>query len=213
MPVGDHFRVAIDGGLAGQQIVTTFQYRQSTANTSTLSDVESLARAIGNVMLTGTSKLIDCQSQDVDYGTIESRSFPLPGVPMVGYDLGVVKTGQEAIASLPPSCAAVIKRRTGFLGRKYRGRIFLPGVPVDYVTDGEITDAGYIATLAALAAAIIAPIAWTAGGSPTFVPELCVVVGDGSVGDPYAYRATDIISAVLDKKIRSQRRREVGRGS
>ncbi len=61
--VGDHFRLAISGTLAAQQIVNVFHYRQSTGNTSTLSDVESLARAFDAKFITGSARLVNVQAQ------------------------------------------------------------------------------------------------------------------------------------------------------
>jgi len=209
MAIGDHFRLAFSGGLAGQEIVNVWHYRQSTANTSGNSDVKSLALAF-NVGI--VPALRACVTVDFTYVMIESRSFPLPPVPMVGHDEALADSGDVAGASLPPSVAVVIRRRTAFLGRKYRGRLFLAGVDVAAVVDGQVTDAGTLANLAILGSKLSGPIVDAAVGSPTFTPEICTILFDEGTGI-YSYRATDVNGFTVDKVVRSQRRREIGRGS
>lgn len=213
MAVGDHFRVALLGELAGQLVVAVLHYRQSTGNTSTLTDVESLANASAVKFVGVAGKLVACQSQDVTQKLIEARTFPLPGGILLGFDKAISQPGLVAEAALPPSTAAVIRKKTARLGRAYRGRMFVPGLGISTVVDGVIDDAGTITDLGDLGIAISAALTWTAGGSPTFIPEICTIVGDGSIGDPFAYRANDITSTVVDLVLRSQRRREVGRGA
>lgn len=209
MAVGDHFRLALLGGLAGQSIVSVWHYRQSTANTSAVNDVTSLANAFDDALLS-TNALLDPLSHDVGYGIIESRSFPLPGTPPVGFDKKVAYLGSIATPALPPSVAAVIRRRTQYLGRAYRGRIFLAGLAAASVAGGIITAGGVLTDLVTLATAMQTPIFAAAAGSPTFVPELCKVVGPGPI---YSYKANDITSTFVDPTLRSQRRREVGVGA
>ena len=212
--VGDHFRLAVVGALAAQQIVNVFHYRQSTGNTSTLSDVESLARAWDAKFLSGSARLINVQAQAMAWKTIESRTFPLPGDPLLGYDLATTLTGVVEEVALPPTVAAVIRRKTARLGRAYRGRIFIAGLGIGTTASGLINDAGTITDLGDLATALFASLTWTAGGSPTFIPEIATILksGPGPVFT-YTYRANDIVSATVDLVLRSQRRREVGRGS
>lgn len=212
--VGDHFRLAISGTLAAQQIVNVFHYRQSTGNTSTLSDVESLARAFDAKFITGSARLVNVQAQAMAWKVMESRTFPLPGDPLLGYDLATAVTGVVEEVALPPTVAAVVRRKTARLGRAYRGRIFVAGLGVGTTASGIINDAGTITDLGDLATALFASITWTAGGSPTFVPEICTIINTGTVPVPvWAYRANDIVTATVDLVLRSQRRREVGRGS
>lgn len=211
MAVGDHFRLALVGGLNSQEIVQVHHYRQSTANTSADSDVKSLAKAFKEYFI-DSSVLLDCQAQAVGYGTIESRSFPLPPTPVVGYDQALVTTGTVEETALPPAVACVIRKRTQYLGRKYRGRTFLAGLGVGAVSGGVVSDATTITNLGTLADTIAAAIVSATAGSPTFVPEICTILRDPDTL-VYSYRANDIITAVLDKTLRSQRRREIGRGS
>ncbi len=209
MAIGDHFRVAFSGLLAGQQIVSVWHYRQGSANTSANSDVKSLALGFEASVVPSIQAAV---TADFTYGTIESRSFPLPPVPVVGYDEVLTDSGGVAGVSLPPSVAIVLRRRTAFLGRKYRGRMFLAGVDVATITDGVVSDVGQIALLDTLGGKLHTAFAFTAIGSPTFVPEICTILYDEPT-DTYSYRATDVTGYDLDKIVRSQRRREIGRGS
>lgn len=212
MALGDHYRLAVVGDLAGQQVVNVYHYRQTSANTSANSDVASLAIAFDELAL-ATDVLTDPLSDDLTWQLLQSRSFPLPGTPPVGSDRAVNYPGLRASPALPPSNAVVVKRKTAFLGRAYRGRIFLPGLPSAAAVDGLITAAGtYQAEIGVIASFLKTPIQAAAAGSPSFQPELCKVIPKPIPPPDFMYQATDVTASGFDKIIRSQRRREIGVG-
>ena len=212
MAVGDHFRAAVVGNLASQEIVSVFHFRQSSANASGVSDVQSLAEAISDkYFITGDWQ--DPLSEDIEWTRIEARTFPLPGTPPVGHDKAILMQGSIALPALPPASAVVIRRRTAFLGRAYRGRIFLAGLAKDNAVAGQVSGAPVIAALNTLATTFATQVIAAAAGSPAFVPEICAIIPNPAVPGTFVYRATDITSCVLDKVIRSQRRREIGVGA
>lgn len=209
MAVGDHFRLALVGTYAAQQIVNVFHYRQTTVNVSGNTDVNELASAFSGGTLTD---LLAATVNAYTANTIESRTFPLPGIALMGVDVPVGLTGDLATPGMPPSVAVVLKRLTAFLGRKYRGRIFLVGCPRTAVTGGTITDAGQLTLYSNFSARLNSAITSGNAGAPTFQPELNVVV-PLVPGPGFGYRATDVTNAVVTTILRSQRRREVGVGS
>jgi hypothetical protein len=210
MAVGDPFKVALVGGLYGQSIVNVFHYQQSTANTSTLSDVESLARAFNDQVVPDVQGAV---SEDMQYGTVEARSFVPPGGVLLGFDLSIVGNGAGAQPGLPPASAVVIRKRTARLGRKYRGRNYFAGVPADDVAAGALVTGGGTPTRwGAVATAMLANIVWTAAGSPTFIPVIAALDPSVIVA-PVGVRVQPITSTFLDTVLRQQRRREIGVGA
>lgn len=208
MAAGDVFRIAVTGGLNAQSIVNVFHYKQTTPNTSGLSNVESLARAFATNF---QDPYINAASLDASWGVIESRTFNPPAVPLEGFDLGVTWVGGGEDPACPPTVAVVIRKKTSFLGRKYRGRNYFAGIQTTNVFEGRVTVAG-IAPWEALRDAMAATIVHTVAGSPSFAP--CIAALDASVVvAPVGVRNTVITSCFLDTVLRSQRRREIGVGA
>lgn len=208
MAVNDVFKVAAVGSLNDQTIVNVFHYRQSTVNSSTLSNLESLARAFNAGPLAAMAL---ASSEEISWSLIEARTFTPPSIPLAGYDLAVSVVGTNEDIAAPPTVCWVVRKRTALLGRKYRGRNYFAGMGMSDVDAGTIAAAG-ITKYQTARNAIGASITWTASGSPTFIP--CIAALDPSVTGPVAgVRATDITSVFLDTVLRSQRRREIGRGS
>jgi len=209
MAVGDIFRIALVGGLNSQEVVNVFHYRQTTANSSVNSDVKSAALAFRDVML---PLVADAMSRDVQYGVIESRSFIPPGGPMVGWDEAVSEPGHVDEDAAPPTVAVVIRKKTAFLGRKYRGRNYFAGVPVVDIVSGKI-GVGHESLWQNLRDGMAGTIAASGvAGTPTFAPVIAAL--DSSViVTPVGVRWQAITQCVLDLVLRSQRRREIGVGS
>lgn len=208
MAVGDIFRTAIIGALNAQSVVNVQHWRQSTANSSGLSEVESLARGVDRSIV---EQMALYQSNDVIYGAIESRTFNAPGVPISGYDLAISRAGGIESPACPPTVAVVVRKRTAYLGRKYRGRNYIAGIPVESVEVGQV-NAGALSDWVDTAGLFSQSITWTTGGSPTFQPVIAALDGSVIVA-PVGVRWNVIISSALDRVLRSQRRREIGVGA
>lgn len=206
--IGDVFRVSSVGGMFGQQIVNVFHYEQTSVNTSGIAEVESLARAFNAGVL---AAIAATTSNDASWGTIESRSFVLPGTPPVGFDLSVTVPGEIDSGAAPPTVCFNVKKKTGFLGRKYRGRNYFAGIAQDAVDSGKIA-VGAITTFEALKDAMAGTLTWTAGGSPTFRPIIAAIVFPDAPDVPFI-RKTPITQCEVDLVLRSQRRREIGVGA
>lgn len=57
-------------------------------------------------------------------------------------DSGNNLAGQVTAPALPSFNAAIVQQRTGFISRRKRGRIYMPGVPQTYVSGGQINATG-----------------------------------------------------------------------
>lgn len=208
MAVGDIFRLAHVGGYLGQSLVNVHHYRQTTANSSGMGEPESLARAFNLSIVPALALLL---TDHVSWGAIEARTFNAPGVPITGYDLTLSSTGAIDNVGCPPTVAIVVRKKTGFLGRKYRGRSFFAGMPIADIDSGKIAP-GKIADWQDFADTLATPITWSLGGSPTFTPVIAALDGSVIVA-PVGVRWNTVTSCLVDDILRSQRRREIGVGS
>lgn len=212
MPVNAAYRCAVGFGYCGQQMFNIFGYQQQDGNTTGDTDMNQLGKAIDTVLVPSLATLW-CDS--LSYGFVEIRRVTAVGAPIDGIDFELTPGfGTVEEPGVPPSVGVVIRRRTPFLGRKYRGRIFIAGLPQTYETAGRLigTSPNSVAIAAAVAVIISGTIVSGDSGAPTFRPVLlardALVVG----GDNPGWRVTPVTTAVADPILRSQRRREVGVG-
>jgi hypothetical protein len=211
MPVNKAYRCAELCGLDGQTMINVFGYQQMSGNSSGDTDQVQLGKAFENVILAAQ---VNTWADQVSYGFLEIRELALPGDPIVGIDYAFTPgTGTVEEPSVPPAVAVVIRRRTSFLGRKYRGRVYCFGCPQSMVVNGALlpTTGGHN-QFAALATLMEGTIVSGDPGAPTFRPVL--VAKDATVvgGDNPGWRVTPITSCVVDDTLRSQRRRQLGVG-
>jgi hypothetical protein len=111
--------------------------------------------------------------------------------------------GQISGGALPSGVCAVIRRTTDRAGRRYQGRIYLPGVPITHEDDSEIAVAKRT-LYATFATTMITPLEGMAAGED-YTP-VCSL--DGAM----ILAADTIRDAGLDPVLRYQRRRELGVG-
>lgn len=110
--------------------------------------------------------------------------------------------------ALPNEVAVVVRKRTRFSGRKERGRWFYSGISRSFV--GVNTLLPETAAYDVVAGKMAAPIEFVQGVTTyTMRPEL--VVYDQKTN--LITRATPITTCSVDRILRSQRRRQFGRGS
>jgi hypothetical protein len=137
------------------------------------------------------------------YGIISARIKPLPRtagtvtVPVTG-------AGGVSGSALPSSVALIIRKRTLYAGRAYRGRTYWAGIPVVQENDSVVSAAAQTAwaPVATMMATILTPAAIN-GTTFVWVPVL------------YSKKTgltNQIQSCSLDLNFRNQRRRQVGKG-
>jgi hypothetical protein len=125
-----------------------------------------------------------------------------PTGPLIGaqYIPPQPNPGTASGNATPANAAAVISWRTGALGRRYRGRTYLPGISESQQATSTV-NAAYITNATALANLIMG---FTNGGG---------VVGVRSVVASFVGQVLlDTLFFIIDTAIDSQRKRLIGRG-
>lgn len=194
--IDDYFRATIVGRLHGQETNTVLHYRETATGAGDASALLAFAvdAAIGVAMRAWAS-------EEWTYGYTMVQKFDPSPVLMAAINSENTGPGDVTGSSLPSSVAAVITKRTALAGRSFRGRVFLPGVPSSYELDSELTGAAMTAT-ATLADVMI--LQKTQGGY-TWVP---IVYTKAELAVPQVWT-----SYLVRSPLRTQRRREVGKGS
>jgi hypothetical protein len=111
-------------------------------------------------------------------------------------------TGGQASPLIAPNAAVALNKRSDFAGPHSHGTVHMPGVPVAFITGGQVNAAGTVA-YAALNNAIDDPLATV--GARAYKP---VIFRKGSPVD------SQVITLVTtDFNVRTMHRRTVGLGS
>jgi hypothetical protein len=144
-----------------------------------------------------TSYRLSQPAQVALYG-VQVRLYD-PANPLA-YDLAVSPpiAGSQSGTSEAGNVTATISTRTGLAGRKFRGRMFVPGIAEVYANPDDTATSAFVAALAGAAVAFVGT-AWHGGYQP-------------AVWHFATNTATPIISAVISNILDSQRRRLPGRG-
>jgi len=196
--LADRFRCTIVGSLHGQVINTVLYYIQSFDNGVTSTPEIGLSEQVAIL----ASGMLAEQSAEYSYThTMVQRFVPVPPrVPVVHTALAGV--GSVAGDSLPSYCCATITKLTNFAGRRYRGRIYLAGIPVTSEQDSQLKSARRIA-IQALAVPFASTLTDVNGDQ--FQPIL-------EHRNPVPDFFTVLRSMRVNPVLRSQRRREIGKG-
>lgn len=196
MAVGDIFQVTLIGELAGQTTQTVLHYIQ-TLEVIPGSEASGLAGAID---AGPAADLLNWQGSDFRYVKTmvqKIRPFPIELAVFNNFSTGL---GGGLSVSAPPTVAATVTKQTPLAGRAFRGRIFVPGVPIGVTQDGVLTGTG-LANLQIAVAAFDNTI--TDPNNNDYEPCLF----SRATGTP-----TTLVAVRANPILRSQRRREVGVG-
>jgi len=198
MATNDIHRVVIEGTLHAQTVQTVLHYL-TTVDTG-LSPVAQATALAARVAAIVVPQLKSIQSAEYAHTRIiVQKIFPLPPrLPII--NTTALGAGSVAGSSLPCADCAVITKRTIFAGRKYRGRIFVPGVPVTSELDSQLSPAA-LTTWQAVADAINVALVQAPGDT------WAMTLWHKSTS------TNDVVTQLIARPIlRSQRRRQVGRG-
>jgi hypothetical protein len=209
MPVGDIFKVATVAVLHGHEMVNTFHYRilADGAGPDNAATVASLFQV--NVL----PAIVAAQSNQVQYVRLEvQRQLPLP--ISIRLDRTLAQTGGASTPSVPDAVALVIRRRSLYAGRGYRGRIFVGGIAQQYynpATGRFFTDPS--TPFGPLTTAIATGL-YGAGTPLTAEPVLYRRARNGTLKHPLPVASQILVinTSAMDDIPRSQRRRQLDRG-
>ena len=147
-----------------------------------------------------SNNLMPHLSQDIDYLGCVVRSLTLDVGPQVDLPLVLPVGGGAPSPALPGSVAFVVTHRTSLIGRSWRGRTYVPGLPDSAVTGNEVAGAfaGSVAAAFNQLRADTAPI-----GSTFSV----ISYQTGGAPRPAGAHQAITVSEARDLTVDSQRRR------
>lgn len=191
-------KVAFVGNRDTRQWVNVFHAHKTTGEI-TLQDMGALASAMFDWWNTqyrqefGPSVVLD---------VIQVRKLdplnPLALDYTTGLPLGGARTGGEVTMN-PGNVSLTLSWRTGLAGRKFRGRTFIPGLPLVDTTTIDTINSGTVARLSAIAASFMTHVL-NSGLEPVVFHQVSNVA------------PTLITNFVIDAILDSMRSRLPGRG-
>lgn len=190
--------VRLSGNLAGQFVETTWHYVAAVAFTDGGAAQDMMAADFEAKVWTpirgGTS--VDLTNVRITTQWI----YPIRYVARTRSPMQ--STGFDTSAALPSGAAIVLRRRSNLSGRKFRGRVFLPGIPYNSTFNSQLTAAWLTANGFNIQTAGVAALESPVGtGNPPVVWSAT-----------HPIDRTLIDQAFVDPVVRYQRRREVGVG-
>lgn len=189
-------RVVIGQSLDNQQVLNVLYY-QCTQPDPGLTE-NSLNSWVGTNIVPAFQGV---QSNRLVHSFVLSQKFfpPPPNLPVAS--TAFVGPGTTVIAALPAQNAIVLTKQTNKAGRKFRGRVYVTGLPQTSIQDGELL-AAVFPNWNVLASALKMPV--TIGGTNARMVPVLFHKSSGTV-DPIVDIQTRIV-------VRAQRRRQVGKG-
>jgi len=209
MAIGDVYRIAYVGTWNGQQVVNVFHFKMK-------SNVEPVSTA-ATYLTTALYSLYKTKVQNtLTWNLVQGRKLTIP-LQGLDYNLPTPQVGSNAVASQPMTHAVVVSLRTQYAGRRYRGRLYLPGLNSTYISNGNIatTDRNAIQTYFD---DMVAAVGSTGSNADLQWGVWSRVVGEvknasGHVTS-YDYNGfTPITSTIVRTILGSMRTRAIGRGT
>lgn len=147
MAVGDIYEVSIVGAQTGSVIVNTLNYKTVVSIGIKASEMAALAEEILNTVMPSLAALC---SNTVNWNAIRVRDV---ADPLVGFDRLVSVVGAGTSEPMPKQIAGLIVWKTGLIGRRNTGRMYLPGVEEINWT-GSAWASAYLAAITAFAGVV-----------------------------------------------------------
>jgi hypothetical protein len=178
-----------------RNFVNTFHVQKDTE--LVLSDLEAIAT---EALDWWETEFKQSQPSTIALTQIQVRKYD-PDNPLA-YDLPVIppSVGSLAGAVAPGNTTSTLSWRTGLAGKKFRGRIYVPGIRESDTSDDDRIASPLMALLAAAATGFLDRFGLVGSIYKAIVFHRATATG------------TRIITAVLENIIDSQRRRLPGRG-
>lgn len=194
MAVNDVYKLSIVGTFGlGQTFVNTIHYKQLQA--VLIPSAESLGAMFNDQVMEG---YLDLLMNSSVVNVIETREVTPPGEE--GFDTVVNLPGHLTGEQLPPMNAPLISWRTGLVGRKNRGRMYLPAPNEVSQASGALTS-GYVTNAQIVADNMITLL------------DVVDPVWQAVIWHSVDGTSTPITTAIIRLDIATQRRRRVGTGA
>jgi hypothetical protein len=135
MAANDIYQLTLGLNLKGQKMANVMHFQQQSVD-GTLPPNEDLAKAFEAVLI---SPYMDCCSNDLTSETIRTHKVS----PSVGgtYVHPAPYTGAISSDTSPSNNSVIATLYSATISRAGRGRIFIPGVPDNKVSDGRLLNA------------------------------------------------------------------------
>ncbi len=199
-------KVRFNYSFRGQQAINGLWFLKSAGSISLL-DVMSLGDQLGTHWSDAVMPLL---SSDLVFTNLSVRDMSIENG--LEYVTGGVGPDGGAGDALPNNVAACVTIRTGFAGRHYRGRIYIPGIPRTAVAENEYL-ADFMSGLLVALTPIVGVDAIAAGWQLVVVAQEQVLVpGEAPVPIPGGIVTPAVSFGFSDDVVDSQRRRLPGRG-
>lgn len=200
---GDVVECKLQGRLAGQVWINVFHYRVSEDSDQVGLSAIPDAFKIATWDVGAFDGLKDLLSEDCTLENVTAQRV-LPTRSILWPMEMTTETGNVGGHACPPTVAVVMRRR-GFVGNRHNlGRIFVAGVPIDAVEAGKLKPANQADWLST--SQLMARSLGVVDGGDNATLDPVMIYGDGSG------TVTPVSLSGIDYILRSQRRREVGRG-
>lgn len=207
MAIGDVSRVVavFTDGTTGKEQTTGFHIEHTAVTAPSMTAIGADVVDWWNTDLAGAgSAQKNFHPNDIALTRVEMRRVdPLEPVVQT-YAVGLPITGVETVDPLPASSAILVSLRTPNIGRRYRGRCYLPRF-----SEAELDTSGGLTAADALLVAnqfrtLIATIAVDAAKVIVYSPE------DLDATPPRSGTIkTDVTEVFVDRRARTQRRRSL----
>jgi hypothetical protein len=202
--VGQIFEMRVIGSLYEQVCITTFRYRVTTVTGTGSFPLPAIEAIAQNVWDDGVGLGMHYMTSNQFLSVVFEGQVIAPVRYVVSLDAPTNPTGVVDAAAAAPTVTGVVQKRSEFAGRDKRGRLFIPGVPLTFISGGRLNDTGQTAYGSAIAG-FVAPVHVTdTGGTVDLQPVIYNPLAPGNM--------TDWTEVTFDPILRVQRRREVGRG-
>lgn len=199
---GDFIEVRLMGTIHAQQFITTFRYEVEKSTPAGLYDFDAINSTWQSDIWTPLRVIM---SNEVLNCRIQVQKIA-PSRYIYAEYLASPAAGAVTTGCLTSGVAFDFRRRTPLAGKSFRGRFYLPGVPIASENDSAVTSV-------VLASADVSTICENM--TTQLNPGLGVLLTPSLIvpsGATYANRG-DIVQLSLDPVLRYQRRRELRVGS
>lgn len=199
MALLDQYRVVVTSKLQNQTIQNVLHYIVSVNDTD--SNIMAILEGfMESTWITGATNFL---STAVTFTNIAINRY-FPGIPTATQDFPQGAIGTVTGSCMPAEVAAVFSKKTIYSGPKYRGRIYMAGIPVSAMVQATGLWQGSLnGDSADFQGALILTVSNSLVGPGTLKP----IIAHRAIG---TYEA--ITAASLNPAPRSQRRRQIGRG-